>query len=127
MTWADELLGQEDEGPEVVGTGTPRHRKAAQHSAGFGPDVTMTFQAVPDARSTPGIREWQRRKPTDEEMLIKMDGGIFFLGLLKKLLISLSLEAPVVQANQLRDGTLSRTSQGRFWKLFREVTWSQPL
>lgn len=93
-------LARKMRGPRWWGLGVPRRRKAAQHSAGFGPDVTRTFQVVPDARSTPGSGEWPRRKPTEEEMLIKMDGGrklgslgIFFLGLLKKLLISISLEA----------------------------------
>lgn len=49
----------------------------------------------------PGIKRMQRRKPTNEEMLIKMgqreEPGLlgFFLKLLKKLFALISLEAPV--------------------------------
>lgn len=55
-------LARKMRGPRWWGLGVPRRRKAAQHSAGFGPDVTRTFQVVPDARSTPGIRGMATQK-----------------------------------------------------------------
>lgn len=55
MTRAEELVGQEDEGPRGGGDwGSRGTGGQSQHPAGFGPDVTMMFQVVPDARSTPG-------------------------------------------------------------------------